>query len=72
MLIFYYAAAARLGRIATKQGLQIPQGFTANRRPHCYLNLRRRRIEHPFWQLLQAYARILINPASENPFALLS
>ena len=71
MLNFYYAVAARPGLITLEQGLQIPQGFTAHRRNLRYLNVAGRRIEHPFRQLLQACTRILLNAASENPFALL-
>jgi hypothetical protein len=64
MLNFYYAVAARSGLNPLKQGLQIPQSFTADRRRLRYLNLAGRRIEHPFGQLLQAYALILLNAAS--------
>ena len=50
MLNFYYAGAARTGPISLKQGLQLPQGFTADRRRLRYLNFASRRIEHPFRQ----------------------
>jgi hypothetical protein len=64
MLNFYYASAARSGLIPLKQGLQLPQGFTADRRRLRYLNVAGRRIEHPFRQLLQAPSLILLDTAS--------
>ena len=64
MLNFYYAVAARPGLITLKQGLQIPESFTAHRRDLRYLNIAGRPIEHPFRQLLQAPSLILLNTAS--------
>jgi hypothetical protein len=63
MLNFYYATAARAGLIPLKQGLQLPQGFTAHRWRLRYLNVAGRRIEHPFRQLLQTPSLILLNTA---------